>query len=92
MFRNNRYLLKFIDRFTRWVEAVPMVDQATTIVALSYWNGFLVFRIGPRPILHKHPSATSKMQAKLKSSQTADSFGQKRNLLFPPPLMPLYGK
>ncbi|GBN03486.1 Gag-Pol polyprotein [Araneus ventricosus] len=34
--RNNRYLLTCIDRFTRWVDAVPMVDQAATTIAQAF--------------------------------------------------------
>ncbi|GBM86896.1 hypothetical protein AVEN_207405-1 [Araneus ventricosus] len=34
--RNNRYLLTCIDRFTRLVEAIPMVDQAATTIEQAF--------------------------------------------------------
>ncbi|GBN71235.1 hypothetical protein AVEN_163833-1 [Araneus ventricosus] len=34
--RNNGYILICIDRFTRWIEAVPMVDQAATTIAQAF--------------------------------------------------------
>ncbi|GBN47288.1 Gag-Pol polyprotein [Araneus ventricosus] len=42
---NNRYLLTCIDCFTRWVEAIPMVDQAATTVAQAFLQE-LVSRFG----------------------------------------------
>ncbi|GBM96315.1 Transposon Tf2-9 polyprotein [Araneus ventricosus] len=48
--RNNRYLLTCIDRFTRWVEAVPMVDQAATTIAQAFLQEWVSHFGGPEVI------------------------------------------
>ncbi|GBN29947.1 hypothetical protein AVEN_9281-1 [Araneus ventricosus] len=56
-FRNNRYFLTFINRFTRGVETVPMVHQAArTLHRFSYRNGFLVLAY-PRLLLSTNAQA-----------------------------------
>ncbi|KII63528.1 Retrovirus-related Pol polyprotein [Thelohanellus kitauei] len=49
--RGNRYIVVFVDHFTKWVEAVPITDQTAEIVAEAMLN-HVVFRFGVPTQLH----------------------------------------
>lgn len=38
---NNRYIITFIDRFTRWPEAVPVPEVTAEIVAKTFYNTWI---------------------------------------------------
>ena len=57
-FNNNRYLLVIQDYFTKWVEAIPLLDQTTTRITNALVQVFSTY--GMPEILHSDQGKTLK--------------------------------